>query len=181
VGIASTHRTTRLLSRPRLRPHPIGGLGAEREIVELDTGMSPSAERRGVSQLETWFWCDGDAPITLELGLDGYAIEATVGLERVEWVIDGPDGVIVREAETCGTEPPVGSDGDGAAATWTPNEPGVSTIQLHAWWSGSWWLTYTYPGLTPLVLGPFDLVFDDVTSDPISYEVYEIQSVGVGS
>lgn len=152
----------------------------QREVLALETGLSPPVERRGVSQLATWFWCDGPRSTSLDLSLDGYRIVAAVGVERVAWTIDGPDGVTERSADGCGEAPPADSSGETAAATWTPNEPGTSTILLTTTWSGIWELTYTDPTFGAVALGTFDLGALEVESEPISYDVYEIQSVGVG-
>ena len=151
-----------------------------RAVVELTTGLSPSAARRGVSQLETWLWCEGAQTTTLNPSLGGYEIKAEIGLESVVWAIDGPDGAVTRSAEVCGSAPAATSDGFGAAARWTPNEAGVSAIVQTAMWGGTWSLTYTDPALGTFDLGTFPFPSVPVVSEPISYEVYEIQSVGVG-
>lgn len=164
-------------------PPPTPGAIVEqsRGLTELTTGLSPSAARQGVSQLETWFWCEGAEAITLNPTLDGYSIVAQVGVDGLVWQIDGPDGSIERTADSCGSEPHPDSDGDGAAARWTPNEPGVSTIVQTATWAGSWSLTYTDPTFGTFDLGTFPFPAVPVVSAPITYEVYEIQTVGVAT
>ena len=164
-------------------PPPTPGAIVEQSqgLTELTTGLSPSAARRGVSQLETWFWCDGAEAITLNPALDGYSIVAQIGVDGLVWQIDGPDGSMQRTADSCGSEPDPNSDGDGAAARWTPNEPGVTTIVQTATWAGSWSLTYTDPTFGPFDLGTFPFPTVPVVSAPISYEVYEIQTVGVAT
>jgi hypothetical protein len=151
----------------------------QRRVFELDTGLSPPVERRGVSQLETWFWCDYDAPRDLILSLGGYEIDATVDVVSVTWTIDGPDGLIERTATDCGAEPAVRSTGADAAATWTPNEPGDHRIQLTARWEGVWSLGYVDPAFGVVDLGVFDLGSVDVAAAAFDYSVYEIQTVGV--
>jgi hypothetical protein len=152
----------------------------QRQVLALETGLSPSAERRGVSQLPTWFWCNGPQSTGLALSLDGYQIAAEVGIESVVWSIDGPDGVTERSAPGCGAEPAIDSSGEAAAATWTPNESGESVIVLTTTWSGTWELTYNDPTFGAVDLGAFDLGTLEVDSEPVLYEVYEIQTVGVG-
>lgn len=151
-----------------------------RAIVELEMGLSPSAAQRGVSQLETWLWCEGEQSATLNPSLGGYEITAVIGVESVAWAIDGPDGAVTRSADGCGSAPAPTSDGSGAAAFWTPNEAGVSAIVQTATWGGTWSLTYTDPTLGSFDLGTFPFTSVPVVSPPVTYEVYEIQSVGVG-
>lgn len=165
---------------PPTPPTPGDIVEQSRAVVELTTGLSPSASRRGVSQLETWLWCEGAQTATLDPTLDGYQIVAEIGVESVTWAIDGPDGSAVRSADGCGTAPPPASNGAGAAARWTPNEPGWSTIQQTTSWGGSWSLTFTDPVLGPVNLGTFAFPLVAVASPAVQYEVYEIQSVGVG-
>ena len=165
---------------PPVPPAPGDIVEESRAVVELETGLSPSAVSRGVSQLETWLWCEGEQSATLNPSLGGYEITAEIGLESVVWTIDGPDGVASRIADGCGTAPSHATDSSGVAARWTPNEPGVSGIVQTATWGGTWSLVYTDPTLGPLDLGVFPFPSVAVTSPAIAYEVYEIQSVGVG-
>lgn len=146
----------------------------------LDTGLSPPQNRRGVSQLPTWLWCSNTGPVDVEATVLPHRASAQASVTKVTWTIDGPDGRVDRVAAECGSEPDIESDGSSAAAIWTPNEAGHSTITLTAEWSAQWTYTYFDPVLGAVDLGTFDLGVIEVDSEPISYEVYEIQSVGVG-
>ena len=145
----------------------------------LETGLNPPQERRGVSQLPTWLWCSNAGPVDVEATVWPHRASAHAVVTNVTWTIEGPDGSIERSAEDCGSEPDPDSDGSAAAATWTPNEPGVSTITLTTEWSAQWTYTYFDPVLGAVNLGTFDLGAIVLASEPIAYEVYEIQSVGV--
>lgn len=146
----------------------------------LETGLNPPQARRGVSQLPTWLWCSNDGPVDVEATVWPHRASARAVVTNVTWTIEGPDGRIERSAQHCGSEPDPESDGSAAAATWTPNEPGVSTITLTTEWSAQWTYTYFDPVLGAVDLGTFDLGSIVLASEPITYEVYEIQSVGVG-
>lgn len=150
------------------------------QAFALETGVNPPRERRGVSQLPTWLWCSNAGPVDVEATVWPHRASAQAVVTKVTWTIDGPDGRIERSAQDCGSEPPLDSDGSAAAATWTPNEPGVSTITLTTEWSAQWRYTYFDPVLGAVDLGTFDLGAIVLASEPILYEVYEIQSVGVG-
>ncbi len=149
-------------------------------VFSLDTGVNPPQERRGVSQLPTWLWCSNAGPVNVEATVWPHRASARAVVTNVTWTIEGPDGRADRSAQECGSEPDPDSDGSAAAAMWTPNEAGVSTITLTTEWSAQWTYTYFDPVIGAVNLGTFDLGTVEATSEPISYEVYEIQSVGVG-
>jgi hypothetical protein len=164
---------------PPLAPSPGAIVEQSRDLLGLEIGLSPSVERRGVSQLETWLWCEGPQSVTLDPELDGYSISAEVVVASVLWRIDGPDGVVELGSDSCGRAPLVGSDGGSAAAGWTPNEPGVSSITQSVSWAGSWSLRYEDPAVGLIDLGTFPFPAVTVVADPVLYEVYEIQTVGI--
>ncbi len=149
-------------------------------VFSLATGVNPPQERRGVSQLPTWLWCSNAGPVDVEATVWPHRASARAVVTNVTWTIEGPDGIAERSAQECGSEPDPDSDGSAAAAMWTPNEAGVSTITLTTEWSAQWTYTYFDPVLGAVDLGTFDLGTVEATSAPIAYEVYEIQSVGVG-
>ncbi|MDJ0768366.1 MAG: hypothetical protein QNJ12_06210 [Ilumatobacter sp.] len=151
------------------------------QVFALETGLNPPVRKRGVSQLPTWFWCSNDGAVDVDATLPPYRAAAVVEVVELTWTVEGPDGQAELVATDCGSEPPIDSDGASAAATWTPNLPGESTITLTTTWSGTWTYTYLDPIFGAIDLGTFDLGAISVTSAPVVYDVYEIQTVGRGS
>ncbi len=142
-------------------------------LIELETSLSPPNDGfGGVSQLDTWFWCSNDAPINIDLSLGGWTTTATIEVQSLTWTVTGPDGTVPVDADECGSEPASDSDGESAAAIWTPNLPGDYAIVLEVVWGGSW--TRSIGGASETF--PLDDV--TVTNAPIDYSVVEIQTVG---
>ncbi len=143
------------------------------ELLELETGLSPPPDGiGGVSQLDTWFWCDNSGPVTASATLNGWTVTATATITLLTWTVSGPDGTVDATGTDCGTEPDPFGDGEGAAAIWTPNEPGAYSIVLTAEWGGSF--TRTYGAISQTV----DLGTISLSEPAVPYSVVEIQTVG---
>lgn len=161
-------------------PPTPGSIALDQEpVFALDTGINPPITGRGVSQLPTWFWCNNAGSINVSATVRPWRASAVATVEQVVWAIEGPDGEQTVSGPSCGREPDIDSDGSDAAAAWTPNEPGISTIQLTTTWSAEWTYTFFDPVLGPVDLGTFDLGLLPIASAPFDYDVYEIQTVGV--
>ena len=132
-----------------------------------------------MSQLPTWLWCDDASTVDVVAEVPPYRASARAVVTEVSWTIEGPDGTITKSADRCGSAPDVDSDGSDAATTWTPNLPGTSTITMTTTWSAQWTYTYVDPFAGSVMIGTFDLGEIPMRSEPFSYEVYEIQTVGV--
>lgn len=145
-------------------------------ILSVGSGISPPADGfGGVSQLDTWFWCVDPQPPPISIDLGGWSATAAVQVELLTWTITGPDGSIDVDARECGSEPDPYSNGETAAATWTPNLPGDYTIALTVEWGGTW--TRTFGGVSETL----DMGTVTIDEPPIDYSVVEIQTVGRGN
>lgn len=176
--IPTDQRPTPDLTGPGATPQPpsTGQFTSEvGNILSVGSGISPPADGfGGVSQLETWFWCIDPAPPPISIDLGGWRATASVQVEALTWTIRGPDGTIAAESNECGSEPDPYSDGESAAAMWTPNLPGDYTIELSVEWGGQW--TRTYGGVSETL----DLGSVTIDEPAIAYSVVEIQTVGRG-
>ncbi|MEZ5298231.1 MAG: hypothetical protein R2697_18760 [Ilumatobacteraceae bacterium] len=105
------HRSRlRCRNRRRVRRRP-------REILALEVGINPPVDGiGGVTQLDTWFWCDDPGIVDVEARTTGSVASAAVGISELVWTITGPSGTETRTATTCGIEPDPEGNGDGAAA-----------------------------------------------------------------
>jgi hypothetical protein len=166
--------------QPPQLPEPPGETDIEtRAILALETGVSPPADGfGGLTQLDTWLWCDDPGTVDVEARTSASASTAAVGITELVWTITGPDGTDERRATTCGTEPDPDGNGDGAAATWTPNLTGEHQITLSATWNGTWTAELYLARYGWITAGPFPLDPITITGQPLTYPVVEIQTVG---
>ena len=150
-----------------------------REILALEVGINPPVDGiGGVTQLDTWFWCDDPGIVDVEARTTGSVASAAVGITELVWTITGPSGTETRTATTCGTEPDPESNGEGAAATWTPTRTGDHLISLGATWNGTWTAQIWLDRYGWITAGPFPLTPLTITGEPVTYPVVEIQTVG---
>ena len=166
--------------QPPALPEPPGETDlATREILSLEIGVNPPLDGiGGVTQLDTWFWCDDPGTVDVEARTSGSVASAEVGISELVWTITGPSGTETRTATSCGTEPDPSGNGDGAAATWTPTQTGDHVVTLGATWNGSWTAQLFLARFGWVTAGPFPLDPLTITGEPVTYPVVEIQTVG---
>ena len=173
-GPGRIHRSRQPLPRP-----PAETDVQTRAVLTLETNVNPPADGfGGLTQLETWLWCDDPGIVDVEARTSGSASRAEVGITELVWTITGPDGTDERRTTTCGTEPDPNGDGDGAAATWTPNATGEHQITLSATWNGTWTAEFYLDRYGWITAGPFPLDPLTITGETLTYPVVEIQTVG---
>ncbi len=166
--------------QPPPLPQPPGETDVEtQEILALEVGINPPVDGfGGLTQLDTWFWCDDPGIVDVEARTSGSVAAAQVGISELVWTITGPSGDTTRTSTTCGTEPDPDGNGEGAAATWTPTQTGDHTITLGATWQGTWTASLALDGYGWITAGPFDLAPISITGEPVTYPVVQIQTVG---
>ena len=91
------------------------------------------------------------------------------------WSVSGPGDGGSSDSETCGTEPALDGDGDGAAWKWQPQTLGDYTINFTSTWLGTW--TQTYDGTN---VGTFPLGPAPIDQEPVTYPVGEYVGVLTG-
>lgn len=167
--------------RPPAPPTPPGEFDSEtREPLELGSSFSPPPDGiGGVSQLPTWLWCTDPGSISVDAAVGTARSEATVDVVAVTWRVSGPDGTFdLPSSDGCGSEPAIDSDGETAAAVWTPDRPGDYELTLTTSWGGTWFAELLLDGVGWIRYGPFGLEPIPVASEPVPYRVVEIQTVG---
>lgn len=166
--------------QPPPMPQPPGETDVEtQEILALEVGINPPVDGfGGLTQLDTWFWCDDPGIVDVEARTSGSVAAAQVGITELVWTVTGPSGDTTRTSTTCGTEPDPDGNGEGAAATWAPTQTGDHTITLGATWEGTWTATLDLDGYGWVTAGPFDLAPISITGEPLTYPVVQIQTVG---
>lgn len=145
------------------------------DTLTIDTLVSPKPEYGGVTQLDMWLWCDAAGPVTVPpLTVRGWTARASMSMVHAEWVLESPalDSAVRLESSSCGGPSPFHSDGENAAAVWTPRTMGDYTIDFTTTWSGSW--TLSYGGVT---MGTFSLGPLDFPAPTVPYDVAEIVAV----
>ena len=166
--------------RPPAMPEPPSETDIDtRELLALEVGINPPVDGiGGLTQLETWFWCDDPGIVDVEARTSGSVAAAAVGITELVWTINGPSGDTTRTATRCGTEPDPNGNGEGAAATWTPTQTGDHVVTLGATWNGTWTAQLWLDRAGWLTVGPFPLEPLTITGEPVTYPVVEIQTVG---
>lgn len=120
---------------PELMPPPRG------EPALNGTGTSIGA----LVNRAMYAWCEQPGDVDVGVQLRGWTAEATFKVVALKWSVGGGDGASTTTgASSCGSRPPLGKDGVGAAWKWTPNKKGAYVINLTAVWTGE--ATYAYLG-----------------------------------
>jgi hypothetical protein len=106
-------------------------------LPRFDIATSPI--RRGLTGLETWFWCDAPTTESVTVSIRGYRVVAEAHVVEFEWVTGDGHSYF---SDTCGEEPDPEDDGYGAAARHTYETKDFYALELRIGWSGS----YTFSG-----------------------------------
>jgi hypothetical protein len=106
-------------------------------LPRFDIATSPI--RRGLTGLETWFWCDAPTTESVTVSIRGYRVVAEAQAVEFEWVTGDGHSYF---SDTCGEEPDPEGDGYGAAARHTYETKDFYALELRIGWSGS----YTFSG-----------------------------------
>jgi hypothetical protein len=105
-------------------------------LPEFDISTSPIG--RGLTGLETWFWCDADTTESVTVSIRGYTVTARARAVDFEWVTGDGHSYF---SDTCGNEPDPEGDGHGAAARHTYETKDFYDLELRVGWSGAFTFT----------------------------------------
>jgi hypothetical protein len=133
TGPAGSNFTVRTVPPPPGAAEVADAIG----LPEFDIATSPI--RRGLTGLETWFWCDAPTTESVTVSIRGYRVVAEAHAVEFEWVTGDGHSYF---SDTCGEEPDPEGDGYGAAARHTYETKDFYALELRIGWSGS----YTFSG-----------------------------------
>ena len=149
------------------------------QLLALEIETNPPGDGfGGLTQLDTWLWCNDPGTINVEARTSRSIATAQVHLTNLTWTITGPSGTETHTSTDCGTEPKPSGTGDGAATAWKPTRTGDHLITLDATWNGTWTAQLYLDRYGWLTAGPFPLTPLTITNAPLTYPVTEIQTVG---
>jgi hypothetical protein len=129
--------------------------------------IKTSPIRRGLTGLETWFWCDAPTTESVTVSIRGYRVRARARANEFTWITD--DGHSYA-SNTCGEEPDPEGRGLEASARHTFETKDHYDLQLHVTWNGS----YTFSGHGRSSSGDLGGV---TTTSTRSYPVWEVRAV----
>lgn len=154
-------------------PTPDEFIEEARELLLVDFELSPRPEFAGITGVDTWFWCDTPATVSIPpLELRGWTVSAEMDALTYSWSVEGPGDGGSTTVDDCGVEPDVEGDGDGAAWIWQPQTLGEYNVDFVVTWFGGWTLEWNGTNTGTFPLGPVD-----VAADPTIYPVDEYVGV----